>query len=227
METWYNDTVTNTTALLSHVEDMNKSIYYTIQNPNPELADCEPTILKVEVKVRGRANPQNYDYCLEYIFMELLLLLWFAKFWLSKIFERKTFFIAALFCRRVREHLGNKRELGFLYLRDEYKKEAKSFCSQRIQGALIAFCTFKTATINQHTFSSFPEKKKFKKKCHIAGLLGLEVVDWWDHYHHRCIFRRVWQRDVHGGFISAQNSRSGFQPASNLSLRGRHSLFGL
>ena len=78
METWYNDTVTNTTALLSHVEDMNKSIYYTIQNPNPELADCEPTILKVEVKVGGKANPQNYDYCLEYIFMEWLLL-WFCK----------------------------------------------------------------------------------------------------------------------------------------------------
>ena len=179
METWYNDTVTNTTALLSHVEDMNKSIYYTIQNPNPELADCEPTILKVEVKV-GKANPQNYDYCLEleYIFMELLLL-WFAKFWLSKIFERKTFFIAALFCRRVREHLGNKRELGFLYLRDEYKKEAKSFCSQRIQGALIAFCTFKTPTINQHTFSSFPEKPKLKKVSHCritwigsGGLVG-------------------------------------------------------
>ena len=176
METWYNDTVTNTTALLSHVEDMNKSIYYTIQNPNPELADCEPTILKVEVKVRGRANPQNYDYCLEYIFMELLLLLWFAKFWLSKIFERKTFFIAALFCRRVREHLGNKRELGFLYLRDEYKKEAKSFCSQRIQGALIAFCTFKTATINQHTFFFFPGKAKVKKSVTLQDYLDWK---WW------------------------------------------------
>ena len=44
--------MTNTTALLSQVEDMNKSIYYTIQNSNPELAGCEPTILKVEVKVK-------------------------------------------------------------------------------------------------------------------------------------------------------------------------------
>ena len=52
METWYNDSMTNTTALLSQVEDMNKSIYYTIQTSNPELAGCEPTILKVEVKVK-------------------------------------------------------------------------------------------------------------------------------------------------------------------------------
>ena len=52
METWYNDSMTNTTALLSQVEDMNNSIYYTIQNSNAELAGCEPTILKVEVKVK-------------------------------------------------------------------------------------------------------------------------------------------------------------------------------
>ena len=136
METWYNDTVTNTTALLSHVEDMNKSIYYTIQNPNPELADCEPTILKVEVKV-GKANPQNYDYCLEleYIFMELLLL-WFAKFWLSKIFERKTFFIAALFCRRVRESILVIKERWAFCISSEMniKRKQKAFAHKEYKG---------------------------------------------------------------------------------------------
>ena len=51
MENWVNETIGNTTALRHEMEDTNTSIYYTIQNSNPELADCEPTILKVEVKV--------------------------------------------------------------------------------------------------------------------------------------------------------------------------------
>ena len=51
MENWVNETIGNTTALRQEMEDTNASIYYTVQNSNPDLADCEPTILKVEVKV--------------------------------------------------------------------------------------------------------------------------------------------------------------------------------
>ena len=51
MENWVNETIGNTTALRQEMEETNTSIYYTVQNSNPELADCEPTILKVEVKV--------------------------------------------------------------------------------------------------------------------------------------------------------------------------------
>ena len=51
MDNWVNETIGNTTALLQEVSDTNTSIYYTVQNSNPELADCEPTILKAEVKV--------------------------------------------------------------------------------------------------------------------------------------------------------------------------------
>ena len=61
----------------------------------------------------------------------------------------------------------------------------------------------------------------------IAGIFGLEMVDWRYHFNHHCIFRSVWQRYIHGGFIATKDTGSGFQPTSNLSLRGRHPLPGL
>ena len=46
MENWVNSTA-------KEINDTDRSIYYTIQSDDPDIADCEPTILKSDVKVKA------------------------------------------------------------------------------------------------------------------------------------------------------------------------------